>query len=106
MRGEKGQKSGMSNSDAIQAASENHGFRPEKRSKMRRGNKRHYRELGKLGVGIAKSYLDPESVKEQRRLAGIASGKARALAAKAKRLAWREIASHIRRLNESAKRIV
>jgi hypothetical protein len=73
---------------------------------MKRGNRRHYRELGKLGAGIAKSFADEAAAKEQRRLAGIASGKARALNAKRKAPATRadlaHLASQIKRLNESA----
>lgn len=84
-----------------------------KRSAMRRGNKRHYLELGKLGAGIAKTFVDEAVAKEQRRLAGIASGKARARNAKStvrdssrSRADLSVIASQIRRLNESAKGIV
>ncbi len=39
--------------------------------------KREARRIGKLGAGKRKTYLDPDAAKEQRRLAGIASGKAR-----------------------------
>lgn len=85
-----------------------------KRSKMRRGNKRHYRALGKLGAGKAKTFSDEEAAKEQRRLAGIASGKARRAKAPKSRLGkacpspadLSAIASQLRRLNESAKAIV
>jgi hypothetical protein len=79
---------------------------------MKRGGKRHYRELGKLGAGIAKTFADQERAKEQRRLAGIASGRARALKALSKcrpkikrKLLEADLAayaSQIRRLNESA----
>lgn len=78
-----------------------------KRSAMRRGNKRHYRELGKLGLGVAKTFHDKAAAQEQRRLAGIASGRARRAKAGPHRAAPRAdlsvIASQIRRLNESAK---
>src|SRR5882757_2222093 len=89
MRGEKSQSSGMS------------------KSAMRRGNKRHYRELGKLGLGVAKTFSDETAAKEQRRLAGIASGKARAKKMNLQLAKDNEqiiaIALQVRRLNESAK---
>jgi hypothetical protein len=74
---------------------------------MKRGGKRHYRELGKLGAGIAKTFSDQERAKEQRRLAGIASGKARAARAPVKHVQrsadhLSHLASQIKRLNESA----
>ncbi len=39
--------------------------------------KREARRIGKLGRGKRKTFLDPAGAIEQRRLAGIASGKAR-----------------------------
>ncbi len=39
--------------------------------------RREARRIGKLGKGKRKTYLDPDAAKEQRRLAGIASGNAR-----------------------------
>jgi hypothetical protein len=44
---------------------------------VKRRSKAYYRKLGKLGAGIAKVYADPERARAQRRIAGIASGKAR-----------------------------
>lgn len=39
--------------------------------------KREARRIGKLGKGKPKTFSDPERAIQQRRLAGIASGKAR-----------------------------
>jgi hypothetical protein len=80
---------------------------------MRRGGRRHYAKLGKLGAGKPKTFEDLERAKEQRRAAGIASGKARA--AKAKRKPGKRsqrgadlasISEQIKRLNESTNRVV